>query len=222
MEGVLFLLLGAAVVAGLLFLQWHLADQRRKAFAAVAEKLGLRYEPQDRWNLPGLPFSLFRVGRGRTASNVLYGKAGGHDIVAFDYQYYVVRSNGKTTYRQYYRSSCVTMELGFRTPHTLLQRESFMAGVARAVGLGDLQFESEEFNRAWNVKSEDARFANYLCDARMMHWLLASKGWRFELSDGRLLASCSQVKPHQMPRVIAALTRFREHIPAVVSDVYAG
>lgn len=221
MEGVLVILAVAVAGAALLYLQWYQADQRRRGFAAVAAKMGLRYEATDRWNLHQHPFALFRTGNGRTAENVVYGTVDGYEVTAFDYSYYVVRSNGKTTYRQYYRFSCAMMKLPFKTPHTILSRESFMAGIARAVGLGDLQFESDEFNKAWNVKSDDARFANYLCDARMMHWLLASKGWRFELNGGRLLASCGQVKPHQLPRVIAAVTRFRGHVPSVVGDVFA-
>ena len=48
-----------------------------------------------------------------------------------------------------------------------------VAVVRDAVGLGDQDLESERFNRAFDVRASDRRFASALLDARMMEWLLA-------------------------------------------------
>lgn len=55
----------------------------------------------------------------------------------------------------------------------------------RASGLRDIEFESEEFNRAFTVKCDDRRFANALIDGRMMAWLLEDRSrWGFEMATG--------------------------------------
>jgi len=52
----------------------------------------------------------------------------------------------------------------------------------------DIAFESEEFNRSFEVRCDDDRFANAVLDAQMIAWLLDLEGQRgFESMDGMLL-----------------------------------
>jgi hypothetical protein len=44
------------------------------------------------------------------------------------------------------------------------------------LGFQDMEFESEDFNRAFRVKGGDREFAYQFVDARMMKWLLSTGG----------------------------------------------
>ncbi len=70
------------------------------------------------------------------------------------------------------------------------------------------------------VKSAEPKFATYLVDPQMMEWLLANKGWQFELSDRSVLTYCKRVKPPAIATVIAAAQGFHKHIPRVVDETF--
>ena len=69
--------------------------------------------------------------------------------------------------------------------------------LGRPLGMHDIEFEFEAFNKAFNVKSQDRKFANDMIDARMMQWLMA-RGRRipFELvgdmADGVREEACAR------------------------------
>lgn len=56
------------------------------------------------------------------------------------------------------------------------------------MGGRDIDFELESFNRAFQVRSDDPRFAHALVDARMIAWLQdLPSDTGFEILDGTLL-----------------------------------
>jgi hypothetical protein len=102
-----------------------------------------------------------------------------------------------------------------------IARENVLTRLADSVGLDDVQFELEDFNRAFNVKSGDPRFANAFVDQRMMRWLMTSpRGMAFETSGPWLLVWCHRVAPADIPGVLETLKGFREQIPRVVFDLF--
>ena len=66
------------------------------------------------------------------------------------------------------------------------------------MGLRDIDFESEAFNRAWNVKAEDREFAFKLVDARMMHYLMSTEGFGYEVVGPWLLVYTKRLKPTEL------------------------
>ncbi len=46
--------------------------------------------------------------------------------------------------------------------------------LAAHLGLHDIEFESDDFNRRFNVTCSDRKFANDLVDSRMNQWLLVA------------------------------------------------
>ena len=90
-----------------------------------------------------------------------------------------------------------------------------------AVAGGDIDFESEEFNRLFAVRCEDRRFANALIDPRMIEVLLATKGeLSFSFRGRWLLIWRKQVPAVQLPGMLAIAERVVESIPKVVWDLY--
>ena len=67
--------------------------------------------------------------------------------------------------------------------------EGFAGRLAASMGGRGIEFELESFNRAFEVRSDDPRFAHALIDARMMSWLQElPPDTGFEIFDGTLLS----------------------------------
>jgi hypothetical protein len=205
----------AIVVGG-----FYLKKRRREGFALAALQLGLAYAAEDAFGLLDLPFELFTRGDGRGIENVLYGTWEGLPVHVFDYWYYVESSNGKTRSKTYERFNCALGPLDVRTPHLTIAKENILTRVADALALDDLQFESEEFNHAFNVKGDHA-FGVAFCDARMMTWLLANgRDFVLEVNDGRMLAACRRVAPTALLPLMHTLRAWRDQVPRVVYSLY--
>jgi len=100
-------------------------------------------------------------------------------------------------------------------------RENVLTRLGGALGFDDIEFESEEFNRAFRVKSEDRKFAFDLIDARMMAFLLdASSGCTFEVVGSDLLCATRRVRPAELPSLVQVLQSFHAHVPNVVWSLY--
>lgn len=220
MEGALFVLVIAAIIAGLIG-TYLLQQKRRKEFVALAASLGWQYTHGDSFGLLGLPFELLRRGDGRGIDHVIWGAAEDHNVRAFEYWYYETSTDaeGRRT-RSYSRFSCAVLELPIDCPPTSISQESLLTRLADAIGFDDIDFESEEFNRAMQVKSADRRFANYLIDARAMQWLLDNRGWTFFLSGPWLMAVIHRLRVREYPMLIEHLIAFRATMPRVVFDTY--
>ena len=219
---VLLISLFAGVIGFLIWLQFHLAAKRREAFLLTATKLGLTYARDDPFNTVDLPFDLFNRGDGRGVENVMHGTAAGMPVRMFDYWYYEQSTDSKgNTSRSYHRFSCAMAWFDADCPHLALGREGFFSRLADKLGFRDIEFESEEFNRAWQVKSEDRRFASAFVDARMMEWLLAEGAiCSYEVVGPILMCSMGRLKPEEFENLLEVLRRFHAHIPDVVASLY--
>jgi hypothetical protein len=216
MEALVFVGIGLVVI-GAVVLSFYLKAKRREAFRAFAQQHGFQYEEQDRFNLLGWPFALFRRGDGRGIENLVWGTWRGEPIQAFDYWYYVETTDSKgRRQRSYRRFSCALVEVDAAFPHLELAREGLFSRLADHVGLEDIEFESPEFNRRYNVKAKDRKFAYELLDARMLQWLVNSdQGYAFEIVASRILVYGRRSKPTALPPLIDAGMTFRSNIPSV-------
>jgi hypothetical protein len=217
----IFILFVALVVGGLLY-QWHRDRARREAWLLSATKLGLNYSREDPFRLDTLPFGLFRQGRGRGVENVVWGPWQALDVKVFDYWYYTESTDSKgNTSRRYHRFTCGCTPVPASWPHLSVARETILTRLGDFAGFRDIQFESDEFNRCFQVKSGDERFASYVIDPRMMEWLLeAGPGWTFEVHGGWLLVHTGKVRDSDFTNHLRAMGGFLRTVPDVVRDVY--
>ena len=87
-----------------------------------------------------------------------------------------------------------------------IDNENVLTRLADALSFRDIEFESEEFNRAFNVKSPDKKFANDFVDARMMQWLLQNgKGTAFEIMGDRLMCYRRKLSPMEIVTLLGLL-----------------
>ena len=164
---------------------WYMQRKRREAIVAWAQASGWSFEGRDdslvhRW--AGEPFG---KGDEREADEVLRGSYGGADAVSFTYRVTEVRrdSDGKTQ-----RSTTSYHVMALALPAALatveVTPEGLGARLAKMVGAQDIQFESDEFNRAYRVEGAAPQVAHAVIHPRLMERLLepGTKGtaWRIE------------------------------------------
>jgi hypothetical protein len=115
-------------------------------------------------------------------------------------------------------------DIAMACPALTIEHRGLIGRVAGALGLNGIQFESDEFDKAYRVTCDDRRFASALVDPAMMAWLLdAPSPVTFETSGTHLLAAGTDRRPETIPGLLHALLDFRAHIPALVaSDYLAG
>jgi hypothetical protein len=140
----------------------------------------------------------------------------------FDYFYVVRHSDGRggsssTTYK----FSCLLGEIDADCPHLVLEPEGLFSSIARHLGFHDIEFESDEFNRAFKVQCEDKKFAYAIIDARMMQWLIDEGGVaQYETMGPLVLCYCDRVDPEEYENLLEVFRRYRAHLPAVLSSLY--
>ncbi len=220
--GVVIVILIVVVVGLAAWWSWYAKKKRREGLARLAAQYGMQYSKADPFGLLRLPFGLLRKGDGRGCENVMWGTWQQLDCKEFDYWYYEESTDGKGhTQKNYWYFSCVVAEVPLRGADLIIQHETLFTRLADHVGLEDIQFESEDFNRAFNVKCGDPKFATYLVDARMMQWLLGmGKGWSFDLSGPSLLCYTKRRKPEELPQLFGTLKGFSDHVPRMVYEMY--
>jgi hypothetical protein len=185
----------------------------------VAARHGLSFSAKDPFHMPAtLPLAFFDRGHSRKVSNVMYGRTSeGRDLRAFDYEY----TTGSGKNRRVYHFSCGLISTSAAWPQLTLGPEGFFDRVMDVIGAADIQFESEEFNREWEVRSSDPRFASALIDPEMMLFLMEkAEGARVEVHGQWILFSGEQRDPESLPQAIASAEAFREVIPPVVWSLY--
>ena len=221
MEGLIWVLGVAAVLAGLL-ISWRLKMRRREDLASFALAHDLEFSIPDPFGLLGLPFRFLTKGDGRGVENVVWGAFGGQPLKAFDYWYYEENhsSDGGTS-RSYHRFSCVALEVPAHFPDLQVTPEGILSRLADGLGLRDLEMESEEFNRRYQVSSSVRGFAYQMIDARMIRWLL---GLRWPLSVAfagpYVLLWTRRLPPQRLGTLLGAAASFQKRIPRMVWGEY--
>ena len=209
-----------AVIVGVIAVVGVRADSaRRERLFAASTVRGWTYtrsrpDLADRWT--GQPF-----GRGdnRKVADVLEGDWHGRPFLAFTYTYETSSTDSKgdrstTTHR----FGVVVLQLPAWLPTLEVTPESFLDRAAGAVGLGnDLEMESEDFNRAFQVRASDAKFASDVLPPRAMERLLAAprSAWRIE-GLSVLTWDDSPFEPEEIERRLADLEAVVSAIPAFV------
>jgi hypothetical protein len=172
-------------------------------------------------------FKLLHAGDMRTFMNVLSGRWRGVPVVAADYWFgsgpanpYSTRSRRRKGSSRHY--SLAVLGVGASCPRVAIDRQAFPVTVAEHLGLQEIPFESESFDRMFRVQAADARFATTLIDQRMMAWLESTGGaYGFEVLGHSALVYCQFVDSGGIPALLDTAVAFVRHVPEVVTHVPA-
>lgn len=222
MDQGLLVALFVVVAAGAAAWSYYAKKKRRDELAFVARQLGLSYAADDPFGILAEPFELLGRGDGQGVENVLWGAYQGLDVRAFDYWYYTeTRDAQGHTSRSYSRFNGAIVPVGAACSNLTIANENVLTALADHMGLRDIEFESDEFNRTFNVKSPDRKFANDLVDARMMAWLLAeAQGFAFEVVGDQVLVYRKRLGPAEIVSLLGTAKTFVDHVPRVVYELY--
>ncbi|MCB2174516.1 MAG: hypothetical protein KQH57_01780 [Actinomycetales bacterium] len=174
--GLMFAVMAVLVIGSLVFGWWY-AQAREKALKAWAATIGWTYYGTDpslvhRWQRP--PFG---VGSSRRVSELVAGTFGQFQAMSFAYRYTTGSGKNRTTH--HYWVCAMTMPTWL--PGLQLTPQGLGARLAMAFGGQDLEFESEDFNRAWRVEARDAKFAHDVLHPRMLERLVRADATGLQL-----------------------------------------
>ncbi len=174
-----------ALIAVVVVIGYIYNKKRREAMAALAARLGLRFNPRKNRGLARQYRFLDKLRRGsnRYAYNILSGNYQGHEVTLFDYHYQV--NSGKHTH--HYNFSFFILVLPGSFPELVIDKEGFFSKVAQALGYDDIDFESHEFSRKFCVRSRDKKFAYDVCNGQKIEYLLSNSDMSIEI-EGEVMA----------------------------------
>lgn len=210
----------ALLIGGALWLGFrYRVAPRRASFGSQAEEAGLHADPGDPLRLLELPFALFgRAASVRAIENTATGIRGGANVVVADYWFSPSSAPERDDYRRF---TCVLTNAPAWWPAMSVVPEDLVARLRSTFALPDIETESEVFNRRFEVRSADRRFALAFLDARMLRWLIEQvPGVGFEVLGERLMLFRPRVTTSvdDIARAIELHDRFLEQIPRVVRD----
>ena len=216
---VLEVLIGIVVV-GLIGLAiwygWKKEQERRRLFQEWADAHGWTYAHERNKNIYKRFGFLDRTNQGhsRYAIHVLEGEWKNYPSTAFTFHFAVTTSNGKTTTTTHHHFGVALIQLEKAFPELKVSPESFLHKIGHALGMQDIDFESIDFSKSYEVKCDDKKFAYDFFHTRMMEDFLANKGTAMEL-EGEWLAlfDSGHLEPHEIEPQLDRLVRIRERMP---------
>ncbi len=208
---VFVVLMAAAAIYGL-----AQARKRREALTQLAQHLQLGFNPGQDRSIAGRFSFLKQLAQGsnRYATNILSGTYRQNEILAFDYHYetYTQDKNGTQTEHHWFSFFILTLPASF--PELTIRREGFFTRIAEVFGYQDINFESAEFSKTFNVRSPDKKFAYDVCNAQMMEYLLANRDLSIEIeNDALALAFTSRLSAEQIEFNLQRLIEIRSRLP---------
>ena len=186
MGPLLVFLVAAALVGTLVYFHYKREQARRNLLFQWATANKWQFSVMDnawamRWNGP--PFG---EGDMRRARNVIRGTWKSWPFVCFDYSYQTHTSDGRGgSSTQVYRFTVASVALPTDLPRLQVTPENVLSRVGHALGMSDIDLESEDFNRAFRVSCPDPKFASDALTPRTMQLLLSRThfSWRIEVTD---------------------------------------
>jgi len=212
----LVLLAAAAVLA------WTLSTLRRRGVGASHRwtQLARRPSVDEATSIHAIDFELFARPEEAHVESVFSGKWQGVAVRLFEYVY-VVDDRSYPGLERSVRYACAITDVGAVLPPLVITRGRFATVLDDGVASPGITFELEAFNREFQVRSRDRRFAYDFVDQRMMRFLLQTPAaFSFETRGRWLLVAGRELPRDDTFVLLETLKAFREHVPDVVVDLY--
>lgn len=165
------LLIGVMIVGAIILAIRNAEDARLRteAWRRFARALKCEFSPKDPFDtVDTLNHHLFHHGHSRRVTNVMHGEYEGTPIRCFDYRYTIGWGRSSHTFKY----TCVLLKSPIPFEKLVIRPEEAGDNIGRLVGVNDVQFESEDFNRQFCVQCQDKRFAFSVIHQRMMEYLM--------------------------------------------------
>jgi hypothetical protein len=118
------------------------------------------------------------------------------------------------------RTGAIVKVHAFLPPCTITP-SSWVSRTFEAAGLPDIDFESDEFNRGWDVRCADRRFADLFVDAQLIDLILSlDDKVALETFGNYVLFTARFAKPAHVARLLHAAQRLRSVVSPLVTAEY--
>jgi len=198
-------LLAAAIAAC-----WVVMAAHRQAGRRFARNHGLRFRVRDDEVINAWDLSIFEEGDRCHARNVITGKWNGRRLTICDFTQ-ITEGRGASARR----FAVVALASDCRGRHLeVLPEWSGSRAVGVALG-NDIEFESEDFNRAFTVHCDDRRFASNVITPAMMELLLGfpRRDRRLDDRDLLVISRRTAVDYRELPAILAELESLLAAVP---------
>lgn len=158
-------------------------------------------------------FSPFGAGHSRMIYNVVAGELPWSTFYTYDYRY--VTGSGKS--RQVHEHGIVAFRVPLSFTKLSIRSEGFLDKIGGALGLRDIQFESDEFNREYHVSCDDDRFAFDILHPSMMQFFLSLPRLSWQMMGPYIvLVNNGDWPVGSLPGIIETAEQFVQLIPDYV------
>jgi hypothetical protein len=200
---------------------WQLRRRasRQRRLMLLCQRAGLDFAPVDlSAGTAWLPFPLF--GRRRSGTeNVVWERARGPEIRAFDYWYEEPAADRPVTPKRHL--TCAVVPLEASVPRLRVAPRDLDDDLRAVLGLREVELELEAFNRRFAVESEDERFAIAFLEQRMMEALLAlPRPVSVDLNDDVVLLSAPELSAERVLLLFDAAVEIQERIPRSLPSLF--
>ncbi|MDD2805185.1 MAG: hypothetical protein PHV33_06490 [Elusimicrobiales bacterium] len=168
----IFLGAAAIIVALALYFNWR----RRKDLEELAASMGLEFLPggPGQYELEATGLELFRLGRGRKASNLIKVRAGADYLSVFDYRY--TTGGGKHSQTHTFTLALIG-GLRSQVPQFELKPENFLYKIGEAIGFKDIDLPAfPEFSDKYRLTGPDEAAVHLFFTPRRAAWFEANQG----------------------------------------------
>jgi hypothetical protein len=209
-----FFFIAAILLLVLFFRKSDPEAKRRKDLAALAQKLHLRFSPNNDFKTAEKFSFLTWLRRGdvRYAYNVFHGCHLEYPVTIFDY-HFSTPGSGKSGGYDYYWSAFI-VEMKTNLPDMIISHESWESRLVETLGESHVTFESAAFSRTFRVRSSDKKFAYDVCHPKMMEYLLANQDLTVEISGAGLAVLFEDwLRPEKIEANLSRLIEIRKLLP---------
>ncbi len=215
---VVLVVIGFFAFAGLMAYGRYLAAQkRREGMAQLAAARGWTYVEEDNTWVDRFSGAPFGIGFNQRAINVVTGVYDRRKFVGFDYWYSTHEGVGKSRRTVRHVCSIIAISTTGVLPPLSVMPEHFVGRIIGRLTNSDIEFESEEFNRAFTVTCEDRKFATDVISPQMMELLLRTPNLGWHLTAGTLLvASQGEAGVARLDAVLTVIDKIIDLFPDFV------
>lgn len=185
----------------------------------LCQRAGLDFEPLDLSDdTAWLPFPMFGRAR-RGTENVVWERARGRDVRAFDFWYEDPAPDRPITPRRHL--TCAVVPLPASAPRLRVSPRDLDDDLRAVLGLREIELELEAFNRRFAVRTEDERFAIAFLEQRMMEAILAlPEAITVDVNEDVALLWAPELPAEQMLRLFEAAVAIHRRIPRSLPGLF--
>jgi len=161
------------------------------------------------------PMHPFGEGFGPDVDNLLIGSRNGVDWYLFDYSYKTESrdSEGRST-TSTHSFGVVAVRVPVALPGLSLTPENVFHRIGQKLGLGELNFELEEFNRRYFIRSGDQKLAYDLLHPQTIDFLMRQPIRHWQMGGTYILiAQSGHYQPAELTQLMSEIEGFYNLIP---------